>query len=226
MERRTSKEVLEELLPLDNAVVIDVGCGDGGLARMMTKRGAHVTGIEVSPRALARAKAAEPVGDEVYMQGLAEDMPVKDRSADIVIFFNSLHHVDRLGLPWALKEVARVLKSGGLLYVSEPLPEGAYFELMKPAHDETRVRNEAQEALRHAPDHNMLLERALNHIDTVLLADYNAFHDRITAINPETRERFMESEAVIQDNFNRLGTKTEEGWLFDQPMRVTLFRRA
>ncbi len=226
MDKRTSKEVIEELLPLENAVVVDVGCGDGTLARMMTRRGAHVTGVEVSPRALARAQSIPPVGDEHYIQGLAEDLPVKDRSADIVVFFNSLHHVDRLGLPWAMKEASRVIKSGGLLFVSEPLPEGPYFELMKPAHDETEVRRNAQEALRHGAEFNLLLERVISHVDTVQFADYQAFHDRITAINPETRDRFELYEEDIRANFERLGTRTDEGWAFDQPTRVALFRRA
>ena len=160
------------------------------------------------------------------MQGFAEDLPVKDRSADIVVFFNSFHHVDRLGLPWAMKEAARVLKSGGLLYVSEPLAEGPYFELMKPAHDETEVRRQAQEALRHGAEFNLLLERVVTHTDSVAFPDYQAFHDRITAINPDTRDRFEQHEEDIQTSFERLGAKTDNGWTFDQPTRVALFRRA
>lgn len=227
MEKRTSKEVIEDLLlPADGAVIIDVGCGDGALTRMLTRRGAHVTGIEVSPRALARARAAEPVGDERYMQGLAEDLPVKNRSADVVVFFNSLHHVDAVGLGKALKEAARVLKHGGRLYISEPLAEGPYFELMKPAHNETEARQRAQDTLRHAPEYGLLLEKTLSHIDTVKFKDFAAFHDRITAINPEIRGRFLEREPEIRDSFQQLGSKNENGWTFDQPTRVHLFVRS
>ncbi len=226
MVRKTSKEVIEELLPLEGATVIDVGCGDGALTRMLARKGAHVTGIEVSPRQLARARAAAAVADERYMQGLAEDLPVKDRSVDTVIFYNSLHHVDAAGIPSALKEAARVLKHGGLLFVSEPLAEGPYFEVMKPAHDETLARRRAQEALRHAPDHGLLQEKVLTHVDTVRIKDYEAFHDRITTINPEVRERFIEREEVIRATFERLGHKDKDGWSFDQPMRVHLFRRS
>jgi SAM-dependent methyltransferase len=226
MDKRTSKSVIQDLLPLENAVVVDVGCGDGTLARMMARRGAHVTGIEVSPRQLAKARAATAVGDERYMQGIAEDLPLKNRSADIVVFFNSLHHVEEPGLFKALREAARVLKPGGILFVSEPLAEGAYFELMKPAHDETDVRRRAQEALRHAPEVGLLLEKVLTHVDTVVLRDFEAFHERITQINPATRERFSEHEAKIREDFERLGQPVADGWAFDQPMRVQLLRRA
>ena len=227
MEKRTSKEIIEELLlPVEGAEIIDVGCGEGQLTRMLTRRGAHVTGIEVSPRALARARAAEPVGDERYMQGLAEDLPVKSRSADIVVFLNSFHHVDEQGQPKALKEAARVLKEGGILFISEPLPEGPYFQLMKVAHDETKVRNRAQEALRHAAEYKLLLEKTLTHVDRVTLKDFETFQDRITAINPQTRAAFVEHEPTIRTDFERLGRQVDDHWEFDQPTRVHLFRRS
>ena len=227
MEKRTSKEIIEELLlPVEGAEVIDVGCGDGHLTRMLTRRGAHVTGIEVSPRALTRARATTPVGDERYMQGLAEDLPVKTRSADIVVFLNSFHHVDEQGQPKALKEAARVLKEGGILFISEPLPEGPYFQLMKLAHDETKVRNRAQEALRHAPEYKLLLEKTLTHVDRVTMKDFEAFQDRITAINPQTRAAFIENEPMIRADFERLGREVDAHWEFDQPTRVHLFRRS
>ncbi len=226
MDRRNGTELLVEILNLDNATVIDVGCGDGWLVRRLAKRGAHVTGVEVSPKQMAMARAATPVSDEHYIQGLAEDLPVTSRSADIVIYFNSLHHIDGDGLMKALREAARVLRSGGILYVSEPLAEGPYFELMKPAHDETAVRQRALDALRFAPEVGLLIERQLTHLDTVRLADFQAFHDRLTSINPHIRDRFDELEEQLRASFELLGAKTDRGWAFDQPMRVSVLRRS
>ena len=226
MHRRTSAEVLRELLPLQGATVIDVGCGDGWLVRSLTRQGAHVTGIEVSPKHLAHAQAIKPVGDEHYMQGVAEDLPIPTRSTDIVIFFNSLHHVDQTGLLKALRESARVLKPGGILFVSEPLPSGDYFEVMKPVHDETAVRNRAQEALRSGPEFGLLQEKAFTYTDTVKMADFKAFHDRLTMINPHVRDRFEEKEEMLRALFEERGRQTEDGWLFDQPMRAHLMRRS
>ena len=226
MEQRSSTDVIKEFVDVANAGVIDVGCGDGWLTRWLAKAGAHVTGIEVSPRQLAKARAIEPVADETYMTGIAEDLPLRNRSADIVIFYNSFHHVDALGQPWALKEAARVLKHGGILYVSEPLPEGPYFQLMKPAHDETLVRQQAQNTLRHAPEFGLLLERQLTHLDTVRFKNFQAFHDRITTINTEARARFEDQEEEVRALFESLGQKEADGWTFEQPMRVALLRRS
>jgi SAM-dependent methyltransferase len=225
MEKRASLEVIEEFLHLDGATVIDVGCGNGWLTRQMTRRGAHVHGVEVSPRQLALARAAKAVADEDYIQGSAEDLPFPNRFADIVIYFNSLHHVDGSVMQRALHEAARVLKHGGVLFISEPFPEGPYFELMKTIHDETIVRNNAQRALMRAPEYGLLLEKSLSHLDTVSLANFQAFHDRLTTINPNIRTRFEEEEEVLKRDFARLGTQTEDGWVFEQPMRVAVLRR-
>ena len=226
MEERSGTQLIEELLNLEHADIIDVGCGDGWLARFLAGHGAHVTGIEVSPRQLVHARSAAPTADEQYMQGIAEELPVRSRSADIVIFYNSLHHVDADGLAKALREVARVLRHGGILYVSEPMAEGAYFDLMRPAHDETLVRMRAQEALRHAPEFGLLLERQLTHLDSVRFRDFRAFHDRITSINPHTRARFDDQEEDLRASFERLGERVDDGWVFQQPMRVAVLRRS
>lgn len=224
-ERRTSADVIDEFLSIKGASVVDVGCGSGWLTRLMTQRGAHVTGIEVSPRQLALARAAKPVGDEHYIQGSAEELPLPNRSVDIVVFFNSLHHVDPKVLPNALREAARVLKHGGILYVSEPLAEGDYFELMKPVHDETTVRHNAQHVLRQAPEYGLLIEKQLVHVDPVFFPNFQAFHDRLTTINPNIRARFDEEEETLKRLFEANGKKTADGWLFDQAWRVAVLRR-
>jgi ubiquinone/menaquinone biosynthesis C-methylase UbiE len=225
MQKRTNREVLEEILPLSGKTIIDVGCGDGSLVRLLTRRGAQVTGIEASPKQLAKARAAEPVGNERYIQGYAEELPAESRSADIVIFLNSLHHVNIDDLAQALKEAARVLKHGGVLYVSEPLAEGPYFELMRPVHDETEVRRRAYETLCQAHLYGFLPEHELVHVNSVPIKDFDAFARRITLTNPEIRMRFDEQVEELRQTFERLGEKGEQGRIFDQPMRVNVYRK-
>jgi len=225
MEKRTNREVLEQFLELPGKTIIDVGCGDGSLVRLLTRKGAHVTGIEASPKQLSRARAADTVGDERYIQGYAEELPADSRSADIVIFLNSLHHVDVDDLARALKEAARVLKHGGVLYVSEPLAEGPYFELMRPVNDETVVRQRAYETLQQAHLYGFLPECELVHVNAVPITDFAAFERRITLVNPEIRIRFDEQVEELRKTFEQLGEKAEEGRVFDQPMRVNVYKK-
>ncbi len=225
MEKRTNRDVLEQFLEIPGKTIIDIGCGDGSLVRLLTRKGAHVTGIETSPKQLALARAADKIGDERYIQGHAEELPAESRSMDIVIFLNSLHHVNVDDLAQALKEAARVLKRGGMLYVSEPLAEGPYFELMRPVHDETVVRRRAYETLCQAHLYGFLPEQELVHVNGLPIKDFGAFERRITLVNPEIRIRFDEEVEELRKAFEQLGEKTEEGRVFDQPMRVNVYRK-
>ena len=90
--KRTNLDVLAETLDPSNADIIDVGCGTGHITRALTNMGAHVIGIDPGKLQLERARAEETVGNEVYIEGVAEDLPFDDQSKDIILFFNSFHH--------------------------------------------------------------------------------------------------------------------------------------
>jgi SAM-dependent methyltransferase len=49
--------------------VLDAGCGEGYLARALAARGAHVTGIDLSPRLIELARARDPGGRIDYQVG-------------------------------------------------------------------------------------------------------------------------------------------------------------
>ena len=145
--RRTPRRVREETPALQGARVADIGCGDGALGRLMTRLGARATGIDPSEGQLGRARAAEPAGDEDYLRGLGEALPLPDAVLDVAVFFNALHHVPVEHQGAALAEAARALKTGGRLYVVEPVAQGPHFSVTRRIEDETRVRAKAYEAL-------------------------------------------------------------------------------
>lgn len=225
MMRKRNADVLLESLDLAGKTVLDIGCGDGALTRLMTRNGAHVLGIEVSQRMLAKARAASPVGDERYVEGGAERLPAADASADIVVFFNSLHHVPVAGQETAMVEAARVLKAGGKLYASEPVAEGPFFELVKPVDDETAVRAHAYGVLTAAARLGFVHEREFTYIHTVRHADFESFRDRVVAADHQREELFRQRDAELRALFHKLGTPCDGGLCFDQPTRVNLLRK-
>ena len=119
-------DVLEELIPLAGKRVLDVGCGDGNMTRLMAAQGAKATGLECQAQQLAKALAAPKEGGEDYVDAGAQDMPFPDATTDVVVFFNSLHHVPPALMDKAMQETARVLKPGGVAYISEPVAQGAF----------------------------------------------------------------------------------------------------
>jgi SAM-dependent methyltransferase len=189
----------------------------------MTGEGARVTGLDAQEAQIERARAAEPAGDEDYVVGLAEALPFATGEADVVVFFNSLHHVPPPAMAAALTEACRVLRPGGLLYVSEPVAEGPFFELVRPVDDETTVRRLAYDAVKAVKCFEQIEERSFLH--PMVLADYEAFRDLIVSAD-NSRARLADALAAeLRAGFEAAGMRTEKGWAFEMPTRVNLLRR-
>ena len=102
-----------ELLPAAGALTIDLGAGEGRVARMLREAGHRVVEIEQSPT-LARASAELTRGAGVI--GDATRVPLRSGVADCAIAFMSLQDVD--DMPTAISEAARVLQRGGCFVIA------------------------------------------------------------------------------------------------------------
>lgn len=214
--------VLKELLTINGAHIVDIGSGAGQLVRYLTRQGARVTGLECGVAQLAKARSSDTAGDEQYVEGVAQALPFEDAMFDIAIFFNSLHHVPVDHMRTALTEAARVVKSGGLVYVAEPIASGSGYELFAPIDDETSVRAAAYASIQATS------LMAVNEVfyDTVYHeTDFASFKEDSIRIDPARRGPFEAIESELRRSFNRLGVVDEKGVRFDQPMRVNLLKK-
>ena len=226
MERRRNHDVIVKTLALPGKRVIDVGCGDGTLVRLLASHGAHVLGVECSPRQLAKAWAQAPVTDEKIIEGVGQELPVADGGADVVVFFNSLHHIHVPDMPLALAEAARVLRPGGQVYLSEPLPEGPFFATVRPIDDETDVRAAALAAIIGAARWGLRAEAELRFVHTMRMESYEVFRDRVVSANAEREARFDALDGPMRRLFSDQAERDADGsYLFDQPMRVNVLRK-
>ena len=141
-------EVLLQLVAIESRRVMDIGCGDGAFAAAMAARGARVIGVEPNPVQAEknRTRVTDPGLD--LIEAGAEALPVAAGSQDLLVFRFSLHHIPAGLYPRVFEEAARVLRTGGQLYVIEPLAEDSSQYVMELFHDETLVRAKAQSALR------------------------------------------------------------------------------
>ncbi len=141
-------DLLAALVPLDDQEIIELGCGSARLVRELLQRhpGSRAVGLEVDARQHAKNLAA-PQERLDFVAGVAQAIPSPDASVDLALMLKSLHHVPLDAMAAALAEVARVLRPGGHLYVSEPVYAGAMNEVMRLFNDEGVVREAAQRAL-------------------------------------------------------------------------------
>lgn len=90
--------------------VLDIGCGMGGLAMQLARKGHAVTGMDVSREALALAREhSGPVGETIeWKEGFAEKLPFPDKSFDYVVSAHTIEHVKDLHA--AVSEFKRVAR--------------------------------------------------------------------------------------------------------------------
>jgi SAM-dependent methyltransferase len=94
----------------------DVGCGPGHVARYLHDRGVSISGIDLSPAMVARARALHP-GIE-FSQGDMLALDTKDASWTGIVAFYSVIHIPRPDVVRALHELRRTLQPGGLLFLA------------------------------------------------------------------------------------------------------------
>jgi SAM-dependent methyltransferase len=119
-------EYEEQILPLvaahlDGAArVLDVGTGEGQVARLASRLGASLV-AGVDPTVAQLAVARERAGGPCYVRAAAERLPARDASVDAVVACLVFEHLPDHLEPIA--EVARVLRPGGrfLFFLNHPL---------------------------------------------------------------------------------------------------------
>ena len=92
--------------------VLDVGTGNGLVARALTERGCAVTGIDVSERMLACARERVPTA--TFALAAAEALPFDAASFDAAVSAQTFHWLDE---PRALAELERVVRPGGTIAI-------------------------------------------------------------------------------------------------------------
>jgi SAM-dependent methyltransferase len=112
------RDVFFALVPAPAGRTLEVGCGEGRVARDLAARGHRVTALDASPTLLRAAAERDPQSE--YVLGSAEALPFADASFDLVVAYNVL--IDVEDMPRAVREAARVLSPGGRMCVCVPHP--------------------------------------------------------------------------------------------------------
>lgn len=91
--------------------ILEVGCGEGEVAAELLRHGYKVTGLEVEPERVAKAR-------QLGVHALDARWPhFETDPIDVIAFTRSLHHIDPLNL--AVEKARDLLKPAGLLLIED-----------------------------------------------------------------------------------------------------------
>jgi SAM-dependent methyltransferase len=97
--------------------VLELGCGTGYFTKELARCGADIVAVDVSPELLEIARADCPAKNVRYEIQNACALTYRGAVFDSVVGSSVLHHLE---IREALREIYRVLKSGGTIYFTEP----------------------------------------------------------------------------------------------------------
>ncbi len=222
----TELEIIQQYLPVQDKLLLELGCGRAWMTRQLAERFGprQIIATEVDIIQHEKNLLIDDLPNVTFCAGGAEAIDLDDNSVDIVIMLKSLHHVPVPLMGQGLSEIARVLRPGGLAYISEPVYAGDFNEIMRLFNDEKAVREAAFEALQNSVSKGeLLLIKQIFFNAPGSYRDFTEFDERMLQV---THTEHQIDEALyrrIRNAFNRhMG---EDGAHFLKPSRVDLLQK-
>lgn len=218
--------IYNRLLPLDNKHIVELGCGYAHKTRDIATSGINrrITALEVDRIAHESNLQLGDLPNVKFMLSGAQAIPLDDECADIVIMFKSLHHVPVELMEPSIKEVWRVLKPGGLAYISEPVFAGEFNEILSMLNDEQAVREAAFDIVKNAVEEGMfsLVEQVFFNTPR-RFESFAEFEDSI--INASHNQYTLDEKLFRQVKSAFEGHLGDNGAMFWTPVRVDLLKK-
>lgn len=220
-------EQIATLLRPNESRMIELGCGAALTTRRLAKAfpSCRIEAFEVDRIQHAKNLKIDDLPNVRFRLGSAEAIDLPDASVDAVVMLKSLHHVPLDAMDRAMAEIHRVLRPGGLAYLSEPVFAGAFNEILRLFNDEEVVRKAAFEAIERAVERgDFRLEHEVHFRTTSRFEGFDEFEQRVIA---STHSEFTIDDALharIRAAF--LPHVRDDGFAeFLNPLRVDLLRK-
>ncbi|MFX1310740.1 MAG: class I SAM-dependent methyltransferase [Promethearchaeota archaeon] len=107
--------------------ILDIGSGTGRHLIYFSKKGFEVYGMDASPKGISIAKhwlSEEDLKAEIILHRMEEKFPYEDNFFDAIISIQVIHHNRMKDILFTVSEIERVLKKGGIIFITFPRLEG------------------------------------------------------------------------------------------------------
>jgi len=123
IQRPTKHRLVRNFLGNSLGIAVDIGCGPGVFTRYVARRSKHLISLDIDCDSLERVKSRHRSLHNAYFVATSViPLPLPNERVDTVLFLEVLEHlVDDSA---ALGEICRVLRPGGRLIISVPVPPG------------------------------------------------------------------------------------------------------
>lgn len=219
-------EIFESVLSLNHQTILELGCGDASLTRLIatTGKGRVITATEVDKIQHQKNSMIDDLPNVSFKLAGSENIPIADQLIDTVFMFKSFHHVPQALMDQALQEVKRVLKPGGMAYISEPVFAGDFNQLLRLFHDEEAVRKWAFEAIEKAVvAKEFILEHELFFNTPIRFENFAQFAARVIGATHSQHQLTDDLYAKVKQQYN--SAHASNGGNFLIPIRVDILKK-
>ena len=219
-------EIFESVLSLNGQNILELGCGDSALTRLIATTGDNrvITATEVDEVQHKKNQLIDDLPNVSFALAGSEDIPAGNDSFDVVFMFKSLHHVPEHLMKKALQEVKRVLKPNGIAYISEPIFTGEFNEILRLFHDEEKVRKAAFDALETAVnEQEFILMDELFFNAPMIFADFEQYAEKVIGVTHSDHQLSDELYECVKQKFELTFAKNAGNFLI--PIRVDLLQK-
>lgn len=232
-QRHAHADPLERMLRMAGVTaddtVLDLGCGPGIVACAFAQAAHHVTGLDLAPAMLERAKARQverSLANMTWTCGDVTSLPFADNSFSIVVTRYTFHHF--LAPAAVLAEMVRVCCPGGRVVVADVTPEAGKltaYDRFETLRDPSHTR-----ALSLAELKSLFAEAGLQHAEIESFGLEMAFEDLMSGSFPnpenvETIRQLLHGDAG-KDSIG-LGAHLKDGnYILSFPTTIIAARKA
>ncbi len=199
--------------------ILDLGCGTGRFSFALSEvYKCPVLAIDPSETMLEEGKKVNKTENIFWLKGIAEEIPIDDKSVELLWMSQVFHHIDNIDL--AFKEICRVIKKNGYLAIrngmKEHIDEIIWYDCFLEASEIERNRMLSQkETVRLVAQHNFRI------CSTVRLYQYFAqsYHEYVDKICG----RGLSSLIAISDDAFEKGVERLKKWTKNRPQNEPVY---